>query len=91
MYRVENPLANVPDDVLMRDVEDFAQEKGLTDIVDVLKQGARVARDPLAFESIEDLTQDERRLLHDEVDHKWRHPFALYVTIIVCSIGAAVQ
>ena len=30
-------------------------------------------------------------ILCNEVLHKWRHPIALYVTIVICSIGAVVQ
>ena len=30
-------------------------------------------------------------MLVDEVEHKWRVPRLLYLTIITCSIGAAVQ
>lgn len=89
--RIQNPLADIPDDLLMRDVEDFAQEKGLTDVVDLLKKGARVAKDPANFDSIEELTEEERNALRYEGDHKWSHPLALYLTIIICSIGAAVQ
>ena len=75
----------------MADVEAFAKEKGMTDIIDLLKRGALVAQDPSTFETVEGLTPDERTALEEEVTHKWRHPLALYVTIITCSIGAAVQ
>jgi hypothetical protein len=50
-----------------------------------------VARDPEDFESVPDLTEQEITALRDEVLHKWRQPTALYFTIILCSIGAAVQ
>lgn len=89
--RVSNPLADVPLDVLMQDVEDFAREKELTDVTDLLKKGARIAQDPTNYEQIETLDQTERDALRFEVEHKWRHPFKLYFTIVVCSIGAAVQ
>lgn len=89
--RISNPLADIPYDTLMRDVEQFAQEKELTDMVDLLKKGALVAQDPTRFEQIETLTDVEREELRLEHEHKWRHPLALYVTIIICSVGAAVQ
>lgn len=38
-----------------------------------------------------DLAEDEKEALRVEVQYKWRHPLKLYVTIVVCSIGAAVQ
>jgi hypothetical protein len=76
---------------VLRDVEEFAQEYNVTDILPELKKGALVARDPTVFETLSDLTESERTALRDEVDHKWRQPKALYFTIILCSIGAAVQ
>jgi hypothetical protein len=75
----------------MRDVEEFANDKGLTDLIPVLKKGALVAQNPTRFEEIEILTEDDRAALRKEKAHKWSHPMRLYFTIIVCSIGAAVQ
>ncbi|KAI9703393.1 MAG: hypothetical protein M1820_005865 [Bogoriella megaspora] len=89
--KISNPLADIPHDTLMRDVEQFAEEKGLTDLTDVLKRGALVAQDPARYERIETLTVEERERLSFEATHRWKHPAALYFTIILCSIGAAVQ
>lgn len=75
----------------MRDVEAFAQENGLIDIIDLLKKGALVAQDPARADEIETLDYEEREALRMERTHKWRHPAALYFTVILCSIGAAVQ
>ncbi len=53
-----------------------------------------MARDPSNYEDIigeEKLDDAEVEALRDEVLHKWRQPRALYFTIIICSIGAAVQ
>lgn len=72
-------------------MDEFATEYNLTDILPELKKGALVARDPAEFESVPDLTETETTALRDEVLHKWRQPKALYFTIILCSIGAAVQ
>lgn len=76
---------------IIRDVEEFAQEHNVTDILPELKKGALVARDPAEFETVADLTETEITALRDEVLHKWRQPKQLYFTIILCSIGAAVQ
>lgn len=89
--RIKNPLADLSQSQVLRDVEEFAQEYHLTDIVPELRKGALVARDPAEFESVSDLTETEVTALRDEVLHKWRQPKALYFTIILCSIGAAVQ
>lgn len=76
---------------MLRDVEEFANEFGLTNILPELKKGALVARDPIEYQSVPDLTETELVALHDETAHKWRQPKSLYFTIILCSIGAAVQ
>jgi hypothetical protein len=89
--RVSNPLADISFSNLMNDVEVFCNEKGLTERVDLIKRGALVAQDPTAYEHVETLSEDEREALRFEAAHRWRHPLALYFTIIVCSIGAAVQ
>ena len=75
----------------MQDVEVFCKEKNLTGYVDLVKKGALIAQDPAGFEQVQSLQEDEREALRFEAAHKWKHPMALYFTIIVCSIGAAVQ
>lgn len=76
---------------MLRDVDEFANEYNLTDILPELKKGALVARDPAEFETVPDITETEVTVLRDEIMHKWRQPKALYFTVILCSIGAAVQ
>ncbi len=92
--RIKNPLEGIPQKVLLRDVEIFANEKGLSEHVNLLQKGALVAQDPTNYEDIHGphaLDSQEVDVLRNEVLHKWRHPMALYVTIFTCSIGAAVQ
>lgn len=89
--RIKNPLADLSKSQVLHDVEEFANEYQVTDILLELKKGALVARDPAEFESVPDLTETEVTALRDEVLHKWRQPKSLYFTIILCSIGAAVQ
>lgn len=91
LHRIKNPLAGLGQNRVLHDVEEFAHQYQLTDIVDQLKKGALVARDPTNFESVPGLTLDEANAIRDEVLRKWRQPKALYFTIILCSIGAAVQ
>ena len=86
-----NPLAKLTRDEVIRNVDEFAEERGMTDIAHLLRKGALVARDPPAFESIEELDGDERAALQNEVVHKWHQPRALYLTVILCSVAAAVQ
>ena len=75
----------------MKDVEHFAEEKGLNDSVELLKKGALIAQDPGNFENLDVFLEEEKEFLRFEADHKWKHPSRLYFTIILCSIGAAVQ
>lgn len=92
--RIKNPLLGIPYEQLMHDVEVFAQEKGLTEHIPLLRKGALVAQEPSNYENItgpEQLTEDEKIALQNEVEHKWRMPMKLYLTIAICSIGAAVQ
>lgn len=89
--KVNNPLAGIPKDQLLRDVELFAQEKGLMDEIDALKRGALLAQRPAEYQEIEELSQDEKSAIKNEYANKWSHPFVLYMTVFVCSIGAATQ
>jgi hypothetical protein len=84
-------LEGIPLPQLMDDVETFAHDKNLEDYVDILKKGAQVAQNPHDFEQVESLEPAELEALKQEKDHKWKHPITLYLTIITCSIGAAVQ
>lgn len=89
--RIKNPLIGIPKDQLLRDVEQYAQEHDLNDIIPLLRKGALVAQSPGDIESISELDEEDRRVLREEVTHRWKHPWALYYTIILNSIAAAIQ
>ncbi|PCG96148.1 General substrate transporter [Penicillium occitanis (nom. inval.)] len=89
--KIKNPLADLSPHQVIRDVNDFAETHGLTDITPILQRGALVARDPANYASVQGLTEDESLAIQNEVLHKWKQPAALYFTIVLCSIGAAVQ
>ncbi|KAL6246773.1 hypothetical protein RBB50_006080 [Rhinocladiella similis] len=89
--KISNPLADIPREQLLKDVEEFAARTGMTDEVELIKKGALVAQNPGNYENVTDLDDEERDALHVEVTKKWRHPKQLYITVAVCSIGAAVQ
>lgn len=62
--------------------------------IPILRKGALVAQNPDAYDKIhgaEKLSEEECEALKNEVLYKWRVPRILYMTIITCSIGAAVQ
>jgi hypothetical protein len=85
--RIRNPLIGIPKQRLIEDVEAFDQEYGITDIRDDLIKGALVAQNPLHVDQIPELDDEDRRVLFEEVTHKWKHPR----TIILNSIAAAIQ
>ncbi|KAL3422883.1 hypothetical protein PVAG01_04630 [Phlyctema vagabunda] len=89
--KIKNPLADIPRHVLLADVDRFADENQLSDIKPLLRRGALCAQNPHDWENIEGLEDEERVALENETLHKWRQPFPLYLTVILCSVGAAVQ
>ncbi|KAL0932457.1 hexose transporter [Colletotrichum truncatum] len=92
--KIKNPLEGIGYEQLMHDVEVFCQEKGLQDEIALFRKGALIAQDPTNYQNIggtEALAPDEIQALRDEVEHKWRMPKKLFLTIATCSIGAAVQ
>ncbi|KAM4060008.1 major facilitator superfamily protein [Hirsutella rhossiliensis] len=92
--RIKNPLIGVTRRTLLSDVDEFCRLKGLDAHRDIFRKGALVAQDPTGYEDItgeEALTDEEIEVLRNEVLYKWRVPKVLYLTIVTCSIGAAVQ
>ncbi len=75
----------------MADVEKFANEHDLNDILPLLKKGALVGQKPTESGSIPELDEQDRHVLREEVTRRWHHPWALYYTIILNSIAAAIQ
>ena len=78
----------------MSRVETFARDKNLESHLPLLRKGALVAQNPAGAYDIagpEALTDEEKAVLRREVEHKWRLPARLFLTIATCSIGAAVQ
>jgi hypothetical protein len=88
--KVQNPLAGLSKEALIRQVDAFADQYNLTDIKPLLRTGALVAQSPHDYEHL-DLEESDRQALHTEQTSRWKHTKTLYMTIIVCSIGAAVQ
>ncbi|KAH7321064.1 hypothetical protein B0I35DRAFT_477585 [Stachybotrys elegans] len=92
--KIKNPLVGIPRHRLLLQVDEFCRQKGLDEYRDTIRKGALVAQDPTGYEDItgpEALDQTEIDALRDEVLHKWRMTRVLLLTVITCSIGAAVQ
>lgn len=74
----ENPLANIPREKLLEDVENFCRLYGLETHLDTFMKGALVAQNPLAAQDLNDLTEEEKAVLTAENTHKWSQPWQLY-------------
>lgn len=89
---IRNPLRDIPKEELLNNVTTFHQNKHLPeDILPLLKKGALVAQNPTEFEAIEELEESDKQPLREEITKRWKHPWALYYTIILNSIAAAIQ
>jgi hypothetical protein len=80
----ENPLADVPKDTLLRNVEEFCQEHDLMEQCDIMKRGALAAKSPGNIDDIAELTEEDKAILEHERTHKWDQPWRLYW--LVCKI-----
>lgn len=90
--KLPNPLHGISREQLLDDVTTFQKEKGLPDdILPLLKKGALVAQDPDGFENLEDIDDDDRRVLREETTRRWKHPKTLYFTVFLNSIAAAIH
>lgn len=67
LNRIKNPLIGIPKEQLLRDVEDFAIEHQLTDIKPWLIKGALVAQSPHHADKIQELDEEDVRILNEEV------------------------
>ena len=90
---------------VLEEVEEFIEEKGLTTFRRLFKTAALIAAHPHEFESFNDvlrthheelkgvreLEEEELEALRAETTKRFKHPRELYWTIVLCSIGAAVQ
>ena len=76
---------------LHEDVTAFCQEYGFQDKAETFFKGALVAQNPEHYETIPELTEEEKYYLRREVTHKWSLPRGLYYSIALCSLGSAIQ
>ncbi|KAI8959497.1 hypothetical protein F5Y11DRAFT_359195 [Daldinia sp. FL1419] len=91
---ISNPLANIPREHILDSATRFSEWNDLCEYVPLIRKGALIAKSPDGFEDIygpEALDAEEIEALRQEMTDKWKVPKLLYLTIITCSIGAAVQ
>jgi hypothetical protein len=91
--KIANPLGGYNAQQLGDMGEQYCRENqlGEDDDIRAFRLGAQVAKDPLRAAEVEGLTEEERRIFQDEVDHRWRQPKLLYLVIVLSSTCAAVQ
>ncbi|KIK16588.1 hypothetical protein PISMIDRAFT_113068 [Pisolithus microcarpus 441] len=89
--KLANPLRGIPFETLMNDVEVFARERGLSHVLPELKKGALVAQDANAYKMHDMFTNEDRKFLEDEINHRWRQTGTLYYLVVMSSLAAAVQ
>lgn len=88
---IRNPLAGLSEAELSAQVVTFCDKYGFNEKIDVFQRAAFVAQRPHEFESMPQISEDEKYHLRREVTNKWRLPFAMYMCIAVVSIGSALQ
>ncbi|KAJ3534007.1 hypothetical protein NM208_g7722 [Fusarium decemcellulare] len=89
--KIRNPLAGIPRADLRTQVTAFCQDYGFQDKLDVFYRGALAAQNPDAYETVDELTEDDKYFLGREITHKWHLPRSLYYSIALCSLGSAIQ
>ncbi|KAI5123855.1 hypothetical protein M0805_005672 [Coniferiporia weirii] len=89
--KLANPLAGIPQDQLMRDGAAFARKHDLGHLEEEFAKGALVAQDPVGFEGIDVLSEEEKEVLRRELTHRWHQPLSLYWLCVMCAVAAAVQ
>lgn len=68
--KLRNPLAGIPRENLMAQVEDFARQRDLEHALPALKKGALLAQNPGAYNSMPELTEEERAIIEREHTHR---------------------
>ncbi|KAF9529267.1 hypothetical protein CPB83DRAFT_927280 [Crepidotus variabilis] len=89
--KIQNPLYGIPHDKLLQQVDEFAEENDMQEILPLLRKGALLAQNPSNPQSIQELDADDLATIQREITHKWHQPKDLYLTVLLCSVAAAVQ
>lgn len=79
--KLANPLAGIPHDELVADAERFAIEHNMAHLVDEFRKGALVAQDPTAFESLDQLSEEDKNVFRRELTNRWDQPKTLYYLV----------
>lgn len=86
--QLANPLAGISHTMLQKMEAQYVrkhQESGDQDDIGAFSKGAVLAQDPLKYQSVAGLTEEERMVLHKEDHLQWHQTPLLYIFIVVCS------
>jgi hypothetical protein len=91
--KLASPLAGLTARELAAKGAAYCKDNAIGDEEDIraFRLGAIIAQNFELYEECEGLTSEERAALHDEIEHKWRQPWKLYLIVVLCSTCAAVQ
>ncbi|GJN92908.1 hypothetical protein Rhopal_005949-T1 [Rhodotorula paludigena] len=88
---MSNPLGNKSEEEIHRDVVEWTERTGLTDVRDLMFKAALVAQDRDNFERLSQLTEEDKEILRHEKAHPFAQTKTLYWTVFMCSMAAVVQ
>lgn len=91
---LRNPLTGMSEGDVIRDVDAFVDARGLAEHREVFRKGALLARVNQrqdGFESVTQLTEEDKEVLRYEINHRWHQPFMLYFLVVLCAGSAIVQ
>ncbi|ORX33819.1 hexose transport-related protein [Kockovaella imperatae] len=89
--KIQNPLTGVDRAQLYKLADEFCDTHGFQDKQDLFHRAAVLAQNPNDYESLSELTEDDKYWVRREYTNKWSQTRSLYFLVIVCSIGSAVQ
>lgn len=82
----ENPLAGIPRDQLMKNVQEFCLQYNLMDDLETFQKGALISQNPDIATTLPELNESEKETLIREQTHKWSQPWKLYWLASKCLI-----
>lgn len=85
------PFPNLPTESASEEVVTFAKTFRLQHKLDVLQKAALLIQGDVPFRQIPDIAKSEIQALQNEVEHKWRQPARMFLTIAVTALGAMGQ
>lgn len=59
----------------------FAIEHNMAHLVDEFRKGALVAQDPTAFETLDQLSEEDKNVFRRELTNRWDQPKTLYYLV----------